>query len=144
MRSTFRPTRPKQFPKQSRGRPNRPGHPGEAHALAAAVAAAVSTGPAFGAGFVWNNTTDVWSDPAGWTPTGPPSAAGTDTISFNGSGATAYTSTIDNNGGTIANPWVINGMTLNSTATVAEVITNSNANGFAFGGTDPRLHRRRD
>lgn len=84
--------------------------------------------------YVWNNTTANWGVGANWTPTGPPPSAATTTLTFGGTGGTAYTSTND-----VANPFVLNGITFNSAATVTNIIAGSALNFSANGGTNPTV-----
>ncbi|MES2920357.1 MAG: autotransporter-associated beta strand repeat-containing protein [Verrucomicrobiota bacterium] len=108
--------------------------------LAGSVAALfVGQYEAAGASFSWNNGTGLWSDLTQWNGgTVPPSNDNTTLLTFGGSGVTGYTSTVDTGGGA-SDPWGVNGLTLNSTASAAETIDDSNTNGIRFMGTIPFL-----
>ena len=88
----------------------------------------------------WDSTTNSWSSSVDWIapgPAGPPASAIDTILSFDGSGSTAYTSTDD-----IAGPFLLNGLTLNSTATVTETISGTAGNPLTFsanGGTNPTI-----
>ena len=87
--------------------------------------------------FTWLDTNSGvlnWSAGA-WTttPTGADSLITTDLI-FNGTGATQYTANND-----LANPFLLNSLTLNSTATVVETIGGSALNFNTDGATTPTI-----
>ncbi len=88
--------------------------------------------------FTWLNTnsgTVNWSTAGAWilAPLAGDSAVTTDLI-FNGTGTTQYSAIND-----LANPFLLNSLTLNSTATVTETIGGSALNFNADGATTPTI-----
>src|SRR4051794_16267627 len=114
-------------------------HRGAALAFSAVLLAG---SPAIAAQFTWDNVTGNWSTVNGastnWTPDVIPPANALDTeLIFGGTGATSYTSTND-----IAGAFQVNKLTLNSTATVAEIIAAAAGNPLSFtanGALNPLL-----
>ena len=85
----------------------------------------------------WDSTTNLWSSAGDWVapgPAGPPVSAADTGLSFAGSGATAYTSTAD-----LDVPFILNKLTLNSTATVTETITGNPLDLVANGANNPTI-----
>src|SRR6266566_236011 len=108
--------------------------------LAAAIAGVVLGGsllaPARAGTFTWDvSRTTTWSDPTAWGGVAPTGANNTDNLIFGGSEGVLYTSTVDT-----PDPFIINRLTLNSSATTTtEIINNSNVNGFSLAGTTPSI-----
>ncbi len=85
----------------------------------------------------WDSTTNLWSSAGDWVapgPAGPPVSAQDTGLVFAGSGSTAYTST-----GDLDTPFILNQLTLNSTATVTETITGNPLDLVANGATNPTI-----
>ena len=111
----------------------------------AAVALLIVLAPAAqGQMYIWNDTTGNWSDPARWTPTGPPASAAATVLQF-GSGTADYIATF--NGGTGGLPsttFNLNRLNLTAEAGRTNVITATNlsTNSLTFqasSGTQPTL-----
>jgi fibronectin-binding autotransporter adhesin len=107
--------------------------------LAAAVAGVLSAGPllapAHAGTFTWDVTkSSVWSDPTAWLgATAPTGADNTDQLIFGGSEGAPYSAGVD-----APDPFIINGMTLNSSATTTSTqIALNNGNGILFDGVNP-------
>lgn len=84
----------------------------------------------------WNGTaSDLWSNAANWTGGAPASAAAT-VLQFNASGSTTYTATND-----IANPFLLNGLLLNSSSTNPIALSGSDLSFVTNGTATPVLRQ---
>ena len=112
---------------------SKPGFSASRVVLAASVGAAMQCMPAKAGTFIWNNTSDNWSDATAWGGTTPPASDPTTSLVF-GDGATAYNYIADNDIG----PMSLNNLSVNAGA--GGLITLSSSSGpLTFAGTSPAI-----
>jgi fibronectin-binding autotransporter adhesin len=97
------------------------------------AAAAVLASDARAATWMWDGVSGGWSIGDNWDSNTVPLSAADTSLAFGGEGATSYTATFD-----LASPFVLNALTLASSASVSEVIDGAGALDFrASAGAAP-------
>ncbi len=96
-----------------------------AHIVFAAILGTIPT-ISRAANYTWTGQSGNWSDPANWAGGNVPQSTSTDQITFTGG---VYTSTLTAD----HNPWIVNGITLNS----GELTFASAGSSIQFDGTSP-------
>ncbi len=85
---------------------------------------------------LWSNVTDNWSVGGDWSPASVPISGTSTVLDFGGSGAATYTTTND----LAPAPFLLGGLQLNSTSSVAQKIA---GNALRFGGLGAQISQNR-